>query len=140
MSRNNGSSNQEAGVAASTAANAAPAAPLGRASWSGFLRLSLVVVPVKAYPAVSTTETISFNQLHADCGQRINYQKVCPRHGKVEAEAIVRGYQYAPDQYVVVQAAELDNLRRLAGNQAGALERPRFSQRTALGGARSARN
>jgi DNA end-binding protein Ku len=63
MSRNNGSSNQEAGVAASTAANAATAAPLGRASWSGFLRLSLVVVPVKAYPAVSTTETISFNQL-----------------------------------------------------------------------------
>jgi DNA end-binding protein Ku len=73
--------------------------------------LSLVVVPVKAYPAVSTTETISFNQLHADCGQRIQYQKVCPLHGKLEAEAIVRGYQYAPDQYVVVQAAELDNLR-----------------------------
>ena len=111
MSRNNGSSNHEAGVAASTAANAATAAPLGRASWSGFLRLSLVVVPVKAYPAVSTTETISFNQLHADCGQRIQYQKLCPQHGKVEAEAIVRGYQYAPDQYVVVETAELDNLR-----------------------------
>ena len=97
MSRNNGSSNQEAGVAASPAANAATAAPLGRASWSGFLRLSLVVVPVKAYPVVSTTETISFNQLHADCGQRIQYQKLCPQHGKVEAAAIVRGYQYAPD-------------------------------------------
>jgi DNA end-binding protein Ku len=111
MSRKNGSSNQEAGAAASATVNAATAAPLGRASWSGFLRLSLVVVPVKAYPAVSTTETIAFNQLHADCGQRINYQKVCPRHGKLEAEAIVRGYQYAPDQYVVVETSELDNLR-----------------------------
>jgi DNA end-binding protein Ku len=70
-----------------------------------------VVVPVKAYPAVSTTETISFNQLHAHCGQRINYQKVCPVHGKVEAEAIVRGYQHAPDQYVVVETSELDSLR-----------------------------
>jgi len=115
MSRRNGSSNPEAAVAALAAVGAPThgiaAAPLGRASWSGFLRLSLVVVPVKAYPAVSTTETIAFNQLHADCGQRINYQKVCPLHGKVEAEAIVRGYQYAPDQYVVVGTSELDNLR-----------------------------
>lgn len=111
MSRKNGSANQQASAALSAVNKGAPAAPLGRASWSGFLQFSLVVVPVKAYPAVSTTEDIAFNQLHADCGQRINYQKVCPLHGKVEAEAIVRGYQYAPDQYVVVQTSELDNLR-----------------------------
>ena len=111
MSRNNGSSKPEAGVAASTVANATKAAPLGRASWSGLLRFSLVVVPIKAYPAISSAETISFNQLHADCGQRVQYQKVCPLHGKLEAAAIVRGYQYAPDQYVVVQAAELESLR-----------------------------
>ena len=95
MSRRNGSSGPKAGaaapvVAAPVVANV-PAVPLGRASWSGFLRWSLVVVPVKAYPAVSSNETLSFNQLHADCGQRINYHKVCPLHGKVEAEAIVRG-------------------------------------------------
>jgi len=111
MSRRNGSSTPETDAAVAVAAQDAPAAPLGRASWSGFLRWSLVVVPVKAYPTVSSSETISFNQLHADCGQRIHYQKVCPLHGKVEAEAIVRGYQYAPEQYVVVETSELDNLR-----------------------------
>ncbi len=85
--------------------------PRGRASWSGLLQFSLLVVPVKAYPVVSTTETIQFNQLHADCGERIRYEKHCPSHGKVEASSIVRGYQYAPDQYVLIETSELDKLR-----------------------------
>jgi DNA end-binding protein Ku len=144
MSRRNGSSNPEAGVATSAAvgtfaaANGTPTAPLGRASWSGFLRWSLVVVPVKAYPAVSSSESISFNQLHADCGQRIQYHKVCPLHGKVDAAAIARGYQYAPDQYVVVETAELDNLRPAKDQgllleqclDAGHIEPTRFSGRS----------
>ena len=83
----------------------------GRASWTGILQISLVAMPVKAYPAVSTTETIGFNQLHADCGQRIRYEKHCPIHGKVEAAEIVKGYPYAPDQYVVVEDSELERLR-----------------------------
>ena len=70
----------------------AAAAPRGRASWSGLLRLSLVAVPVKAYPATSTTPEHRCHQLHAGCGQRIRYEKHCPRHGKVEAGAIVSGY------------------------------------------------
>ena len=86
-------------------------APRGWASWSGLLRLSLVAVPVKAYPAVSTSDKVHFNQLHADCGQRINYQKCCPVHGQVDAAAIARGYQYAPGHYVVIEPAELEPLR-----------------------------
>src|ERR1700719_1395199 len=85
--------------------------PRGRPSWSGLLRLSLVAVPAKAYPAVSTTTATHFNLLHADCGQRIQYQKRCPQHGPVDAAAIVRGVPYAPDQYVVVEPEELDKLR-----------------------------
>ena len=89
----------------------APAAR-GRPSWSGLLRLSLVTVPVKAYAAVSSSAGGShFHLLHADCHQRITYQKHCPRHGAVAAEAIVRGYEYAPDQHVVVEAQELEQLR-----------------------------
>jgi DNA end-binding protein Ku len=138
MSRRNGSSHPPAEAAATLAAQEPPAAPLGRASWSGFLRWSLVVVPVKAYPVVSSSETISFNQLHADCGQRIHYQKVCLLHGKVEAEAIVRGYQYAPEQYVVVETSELDNLRPAKDQglvleeciDAGQIEPARFSGRS----------
>jgi DNA end-binding protein Ku len=83
----------------------------GRPSWSGLLRLSLVAVPVKAYPAVGTSATPHFNQLHAECGQRIRYEKRCPQHGPVDAAAIVRGYPYAPDQYVVIEGEELEKLR-----------------------------
>ena len=83
----------------------------GRASWTGILQVSLVAMPVKAYPATSSTDTVRFNQLHAECGQRIRYEKHCPIHGKVEAAEIVKGYPYAPDQYVVVEDAELERLR-----------------------------
>jgi len=97
----------------------APAAPVargpaparGRPSWSGLLRLSLVSVPVKAYPAVSSTATSPFHLLHAACGQRIRYAKNCPQHGAVEGDAIVRGYEYARDQFVVIEAEELNRLR-----------------------------
>jgi DNA end-binding protein Ku len=87
------------------------AGPQGRPSWSGLLRLSLVAVPVKAYPTRSSTAGVHFHQLHADCSQRINHQKRCPAHGPVENAAIVRGYQYARDQYVVVEPEELDKVR-----------------------------
>jgi DNA end-binding protein Ku len=83
----------------------------GRASWSGLLRLSLVAVPVQAYPAVSSSDAVQLNQLHAGCGERIRYEKRCPIHGTLEAASITRGYQYAPNQYVVVEAEELEALR-----------------------------
>ena len=70
-----------------------------------------MAVPVKAYPATSTTDAIHFNQLHAPCRQRIRYEKHCPIHGKVDAAEIVKGYPYAPDQYVVIEDAELERLR-----------------------------
>jgi non-homologous end joining protein Ku len=58
-----------------------------------------VTVPVKAYPAVRSSATASpFHFLHADCRQRLQYQKHRPQHGAVPADAIVRGYAYAPDQ------------------------------------------
>jgi DNA end-binding protein Ku len=86
-------------------------APRGRASWSGLLRVSLVSVPVKAYPLTVSSEETHFHQLHADCGERIRYEKHCPVHGKVEAAAIARGYPYAPGQYLLLEEAELDQLR-----------------------------
>ena len=84
----------------------------GQCSWSGLLRISLVAVPVKAYPAVSSTASVPhFHLLHAGCGQRIGYQKHCPHHGTVPSEDIVRGYEYAPGKHVVVEPQELDKLR-----------------------------
>ena len=89
--------------------SAAP--PSNRPTWSGLLQLSLVGIPVKAYPAVRTTEAGHFHMLHADCGQRIRYAKQCPLHGTVDTAAIVRGFAYAPDRHVVLDPAELDALR-----------------------------
>jgi DNA end-binding protein Ku len=85
--------------------------PRGRPSWSGLLRLSLVAIPVKAYPALDGSAAIHFHQLHTNCGQRIQYQKRCRVHGPVQASDIVRGYPYAPDQYVLVEPEELDKVR-----------------------------
>src|SRR5216683_810736 len=85
-----------------------PAAPYGRPSWSGLLQLSLVGIPLKAYPAVRTRDVPSAHLLHADCGQRLRYAKHCPAHGPVDSAAIVRGYEYGPAQHVIAQPDELD--------------------------------
>jgi DNA end-binding protein Ku len=82
-----------------------------RHSWKGHLKLSLVAMPIKAYPATTASRDIHFNQLHAACHSRIQYKKVCPRHGEVHQEDIVSGYQFAKGRYVVVDAAELDSVR-----------------------------
>src|SRR5687768_2250046 len=89
---------------------AAPA----RTSWKGFLKLSLVSVPVKAFTAHETGGEVHLNQLHKDCNNRIRYQKVCPEHGEVSADEIVSGYQYAKGHYVVVDPEEVDKLRTKA--------------------------
>ena len=83
-----------------------------RSSWKGYLQLSLVCVPVKAYSTSATGGgEIHLHQLHGDCHSRIQYKKVCPLHGEVTRDQIVSGYQYARDGYVVVDPDELDRLR-----------------------------
>ncbi len=83
-----------------------------RSSWSGYLKLSLVSVPVKAYTASNPSgKRIALNQLHDECHSRIRYQKVCPIHGEVSQDQIVSGYEYSKGQYVVIDPSELDKLR-----------------------------
>src|SRR6185295_3677563 len=82
-----------------------------RASWTGYLRLSLVTIPVRLYNAVSSTSKVSLNQLHKDCNVRLRQQMVCPEHGKVEKEDIVKGYEFEKDRYVVVDDADLQKIK-----------------------------
>jgi DNA end-binding protein Ku len=83
-----------------------------RSSWKGYLKLSLVSVPVKAYTATASGGgDIQLNQLHADCHSRINYKKVCPTHGELRPDEIVSGYEYSKGQYVIVDPGELEKLR-----------------------------
>ena len=66
-----------------------------RSSWKGYLQLSLVCVPVKAYTtSASGGGEIHLHQLHADCNSRIQYKKFCPLHGEVSTDQIVSGYEY----------------------------------------------
>jgi len=83
-----------------------------RSVWKGFIRFSLVAVPVKAYTATNSAGgAVSLNQLHKECNSRIQYKKVCPTHGELQAADIVSGHEFSPGQYVVIDPEEIDKLR-----------------------------
>jgi Ku protein, prokaryotic len=82
-----------------------------RASWKGHLRLSLVSCAVKLFPATSASERISFNQLHKDTHNRINMKPVDPELGLVERSDLVRGYEYEPKQYIIIEDTDLEAVR-----------------------------
>ena len=83
-----------------------------RSVWKGFIRFSLVAIPVKAYTAMVTGGGgISLNQLHRACHSRIQQKKVCPIHGELKADDIVSGYEFDAGKYVVVDPDEIEKLR-----------------------------
>ena len=82
-----------------------------RHSWKGFLKLSLVTVPVKAYPAVSGNE-VRLHQVHAgECHSRIKHKKTCPVHGELKNDEIESGYEVGEGQLVIIDTDELEKLR-----------------------------
>ena len=82
-----------------------------RAYWTGHLRLSLVNVPVRLYPATTSERRIELNQIHEPSGQRIRYQKIVPGIGPVEDEDITKGYEYEKGKYVLLDQDEIDDLK-----------------------------
>jgi DNA end-binding protein Ku len=81
-----------------------------RAIWSGAISFGLVNIPVKLYSAVSR-KTVRFHQLDAEDNQRIQQKRVNPRTGEeVPYEKLVKGYELAPDRYVVITPEELEGL------------------------------
>jgi DNA end-binding protein Ku len=82
--------------------------------WSGNLRLSLVLIPVRLVPAVSTEEAISFRQIHEPSGTPIRYLKGVhdgDTFTEVPDEEIVKGYEYAKGQHVLIDPKEIDDLK-----------------------------
>jgi DNA end-binding protein Ku len=83
---------------------------MARAIWSGSISFGLLNVPVKLYSAVSK-QTVRFRELRENDGARIKHKRVAEADGKeVPYEKIVKGYEYAPDQYVVLNRDELSEL------------------------------
>jgi DNA end-binding protein Ku len=73
----------------------------------GTLNFGLVSMPVKLYSAV-TNKSVHFNQLHGADNARIQQKRVCSADGEeVPYEEIVKGYELAPERYVVIEDAEL---------------------------------
>jgi Ku protein len=83
-----------------------------RASWNGFLRLSLVTCPVYLAPATTESKRIRFNQLNAETGNRLKQQLIDAETGEVvERDRIAKGYEYSRGQYVTVDDDELKALQ-----------------------------
>ena len=83
-----------------------------RSIWKGHIRFSLVTIPIRIYNAVDTEETIRFNQLHKEDNGAVGYEKKCKKCGKtLTNEQIVKGYQFEPEQYVVVSPDDLANIK-----------------------------
>ena len=83
-----------------------------RASWNGFLRLSLVTCPVYLVPATTEAKRVRFNQLNGETGNRVAQQLVDSKTGDVvDRDQIVKGYEYERGRYVTISDDELKDLQ-----------------------------
>jgi DNA end-binding protein Ku len=74
-----------------------------RSTWKGFLKVSLVNIPVRVFPATESAAALSFNQLHNVCQTRIQQKRWCPTCDReVPNTEIVKGYEFQKGRYVVV--------------------------------------
>lgn len=83
-----------------------------RPTWKGFLKISLVNIPVRVFPATDSAATISFNQLHGECQTRIQQKRWCPAcEREVPHSEIVKGYEFEKGRFVVVEEDDIAKVR-----------------------------
>jgi len=83
-----------------------------RSTWKGYLKISLVNIPVKVFPATDAGATLSFNQLHAECQTRIQQKRWCPHcEREVPNSDIVKGFEFEKGRYVVVADEDIEKVR-----------------------------
>lgn len=83
-----------------------------RATWKGYLKLSLVSCPIALYPATSTSERVSFNRINKMTGNRLKQQLVDAETGEtVGKDDIGRGYEIGKGQYLQVEDEEIEKIR-----------------------------
>jgi DNA end-binding protein Ku len=84
---------------------------------SATISFGLVSIPVRLYSATQPSAGLSFNLLHAKCGSRVRQQYVCAREGvTVGREEMVKGYEFAKDQYVTFTPDELEALEEVSSH------------------------
>ena len=83
-----------------------------RPTWKGYLKISLVNIPVKVFPATDSAATLSFNQLHGECRTRIQQKRWCPQcQREVPNTDIVKGFEFEKGRYVVVDDEDIEKVR-----------------------------
>src|SRR3954471_16465025 len=83
-----------------------------RPTWKGFMKISLVNIPVRVFPATDSAATISFNQLHAECQTRIQQKRWCPHcQREVPISEIAKGYEFEKGRYVVMTEEDVSKVR-----------------------------
>jgi DNA end-binding protein Ku len=85
-----------------------PARNIGTATIS----FGLVSVPVQIFSSAESKSSVSFNMLHKKCGTRVKQQYICPKDNDevVARDDMVKGYEFAKDQYVILTADEIKAL------------------------------
>ena len=83
-----------------------------RPTWKGFLKISLVNIPVRVFPATDSAATISFNQLHKECQTRIQQKRWCPAcETEVPNTDIVKGYEFEKGRWVTMTDEDMAKVR-----------------------------
>jgi len=83
-----------------------------RPTWKGYIKVSLVTIPVKVYPATESSATVSFNQLHAECQTKIQQKKWCPKCEREITQAeVVKGYEFEKGRWVVVDEEDIAKVK-----------------------------
>ena len=100
-----------------------------RAIGTGQIAFGLVSIPVKLFSAAESSERISFNMLHAECGSRIQQQLFCPKDERtIDRSETVKGYEFSKGQYVLFSEEELKMLEEKSTQQIDITEFVRSDQ------------
>src|SRR5204863_1492518 len=84
----------------------------GGPRWKGYLKMSLVNIPVRVFPATDAAATLSFNQLHGECQTRIQQKRWCPKcEREVPNTDIVKGFEFEKGRYVIVDEEDVEKVR-----------------------------
>jgi len=83
-----------------------------RPTWKGSLKLSLITIPIRVFPATDAGSDVSFRQLHRKCKTPIQLKKWCPHcEEEVMADQIVKGYESSKGEFVVVEEEDVKRVR-----------------------------
>jgi len=83
-----------------------------RPTWKGYIKVSLVTIPVRVYPATESSATISFNQLHAECQTKIQQKKWCPKcEREITSAEVVKGFEFEKGRWVVMDDEDIAKVK-----------------------------